>query len=1041
MKTLFFNRFFAVALIIAGALNATLPVLSTAGETSAVSENNSMANGVCRFDFANSSWTFSGKTGGTVLPNVDGVQGAVLQIIADGNTSNSWQYGNFPFDKLREASPQGLAMFRFKARTLGSGSGGMTGPDFCNKDFSFTPEWKTYSIIFPIAKDRTTGTLRLGQWHAKATFQFAEAEIRPIAATMGDCGMGNGEAYNPSEGKYSYSSSFDQLGGSYCGALKFWRCGFNSNRWCFGGRSETLYQFAAPDNGTFFGGELEYTVGYYVSGALKGQYSLDGQNWTDLAAQGSSGTATVQLPELKSPSVWIRFQADEKTNLQMDRFSWTGYTTSQAAQAARDKANASANDAAKENLPPGTATEVVSHAGKTLFWELVSGDGGFPLDFKFSLPTDKPGEQTYETTIQWKDAAGADKSSVVRCSYYVPDYYREDYGYRLDPKAIAYQGLCDAPIWWTESTYKVALTRRAPELAESVDSTSPAAANQAANQASDKQRGIQLAAAGNDYESAQLVVRPNVDTTVELIGTADFKGADGAIIPKENIDVRRVFYHFVEHPTDKTGVRDWWPDALLPLDGPLNAVAGQNSPLWLTVYVPKGTPAGDYLSTIIVKLTPKNESATAQTVFVPVRLKVWGFALPESNTVQTGFGFSPGVAWRYHGVKTDEDRRKIVDLYFQLLGQYRISPYNPVPQDPFSVQFVVDKENPANSHAEIDFTRFDAAFANALNRYHFTGYSLPIQGMGGGTFHERWAPSIKGFKEGTPEFAAMFKSQVEQIQNHFKEKGWLDKCYVYWFDEPDTKDYEFVRGGMNRIKQYAPEIPTFLTEEPSESTIQTEDLGKIDVWCPVTPNYNHEIAEKFKAKGAKFWTYVCCWPHDPYCTEFIDHSAVELRTWLWQTWMYNNQGILIWASNYWTSNTAFPDPKNPQNPYLDPMCYVSGYSTPPGTKRFWGNGDGRLYYPPFSCAQPSEEPNFEKPVPSIRLAMLREGIEDFETLQLLKTKLAAAKDLSDAQRKQYESLLTVPEEITKDLTTFSFTPQPIYQRRAQIAEAIEQLSK
>lgn len=1032
MYTTISKFLFAAVLILAGGLNLTGPVLANAPD----------ANGCCQFDFSDSSWSFSGKTDGTVLDKVEGVEGAVLQIKANGDSSNAWIYRDFPFDRLRNASKQGLGLFRFKARTLGSGSGGMTGPDFCNKDFSFTPEWKTYSIIFPINSNLTTGTLRLGQWHAKATFQFAEAEILPVCATFGDCQLGSGEGYDPAEGRFRFNSAFDTLGGSYCSALKSWRCGFNSNRWCFGGSSEVVYQFNAPEQGTFFGGELEYTVGYFIHGQLKGQYSLDGQNWTDFASQESSGTANAMLPELKAPSVWIRFKAAEKTNLQMDRFSFTGFTTAQAAQAARDKASATGSES-KENLPPGTVTEVVSRSGKTLFWELVRGDGGFPLDFAFELPTDKPGEQTYETEINWKDADGADKSSVVRCTYYVPDYYREDYGYRLDPNAISIQGACGAPIWWTESTYKVAPKRRAPTLDGKVGAKLNALEylNCGQSASASPSQAMRLAAAGNDYESAQLVVRPEVDTTVELLEIADFVGPNGAKIAKENIEARKVFYHFVEHPTDKTGVRDWWPDALLPIDKPFEAQAGQNSPIWLTVYVPKGTPAGEYQSAVTIKLTAKSGTSQPQTAIVPVRLKVWGFALPESNTVQTAFGFSPGTAWRYHGVQSEEDKRKVVDLYFQLLGKYRISPYNPVPMDPFSVKFVVDKDNPANSRAEIDFSRFDEAFANALKQYHFTGFQLHLQGMGGGTFHERWAPSIQGFKEGTPEFTAMFKSQVEQIQNHFKEKGWLDKCYVYWFDEPDTKDYEFVRDGMNRIKKYAPEIPTMLTEEPSEATIDTEDLGKIDIWCPVTPNYNHELAEKFKAKGAKFWTYVCCWPHDPYCTEFTDHSAVELRTWLWQTWKYNTHGILIWASNYWTSGTAFPDPKHPQDPYLDPMCYVSGYSTPAGTKRFWGNGDGRLYYPPLTCAQPSSEPNFEQPVPSIRLAMLREGIEDFETLQVLKSKIQSAKNLTVEQRAKYEALLAVPSEITEDLTTFNFSPQPIYQRRAKIAAALEEISK
>ena len=62
-------------------------------------------------------------------------------------------------------------------------------------------------------------------------------------------------------------------------------------------------------------------------------------------------------------------------------------------------------------------------------------------------------------------------------------------------------------------------------------------------------------------------------------------------------------------------------------------------------------------------------------------------------------------------------------------------------------------------------------------------------------------------------------------------------------------------------------------------------------------------------------------------------------------------------------------------------------------------------------------------------------------LQILKSKLAEAKNLTPQQRQKYESLLTVPEEITSNWTTFNFSPDAIYQRRAAVAEAIEELSR
>jgi len=327
---------------------------------------------------------------------------------------------------------------------------------------------------------------------------------------------------------------------------------------------------------------------------------------------------------------------------------------------------------------------------------------------------------------------------------------------------------------------------------------------------------------------------------------------------------------------------------------------------------------------------------------------------------------------------------------------------------------------------------------HAVKEYGFTNFRLGIQGMGGGTFHARYEPSIAGFKEDTPEYQAMFASQVQQIEAHLREKGWLDMAFVYWFDEPDPKDYEFVANGMKRLEKYAPGLTRMITEQPSG-----EFDAHVNVWCPVSHNYDHAAAEAQRERGERFWWYVCTGPKAPYCTLFIDHPATELRVWLWQTWQRRIVGNLVWQAMYWTSSAAYPD--EPQNPYEDPMGYVSGYSTPKGVKRFWGNGDGRFVYPPLAASAPGisgPDPVFEPPVSSIRWEMLREGIEDYECLYLLRELVAKNRDkLSPQEVKKYEALLEVPESITEDMTTFTTDPAPIYARRAQVAEAIERLAR
>ncbi|MDO4573765.1 MAG: DUF4091 domain-containing protein [Planctomycetia bacterium] len=908
-----------------------------------------------KVDLMQDAWKLNGHAGRR-LESADGVTGPVLEVTGDGTYSNAWILSGVSVKELREAS--GLGLLRFKVRRTAGSGGGMTGMEFANFDIPVTEDWKTITQIFRIPEGTDVSSIRLGQWRASGTLQFAEVALAHVVPTEG---LSSEEVTDGAE--YVFRSQFGRNMSNYSRPLERAQCGFNTDRWCFGGKSALIYRFTAKKCGgeKFYGGTLEYTVGYFVKGTLAAEYSLDGETWESLAVLEKSGTVTASLPEWTEgvAEFRIRFRLLDGGNLQMNRVSLTGKLGGEA---------------------------TVVRRGTTYFWELVEGDSGFPYPNGVSMKA--PGDQTDTLTVTWEDG-GVEKKAVIRCTYYVPDYYREDYGYRLSDD-----------LWWCEATHKVALKRRVPKEADGV---------------------LRLSAAGNDYESLQIVLCPEKDTVL--------KSAKITGLP--NAELRRVYYHFVEHPTDRTGVVAFWPDALVPLEMPWKCQAGKNQPLWLTVYVPEGTPAGTTRGTVTLVTEC---DGVEQTREIPVELRVWGFTLPKENHVATAFGYSAGTAYRYHGVKEASDREKINDAYLRLMSQYRISPYDPTPTVGLPISFVVDREKPENSRAVIDFSQFDPATEAAFTKYHFTHMNLWLPGMGGGTFHSRTEPSIQGFGETTPEYQAMFSSMVRQLEAHFREKGWLDKVYVYWFDEPEAKDYAFVRNGMNRIKKYAPGIRTMLTEEPSKEVIEGELLGKVDIWCPVTPNFNEEMAKKCREKGERFWWYVCCWPHAPYCTEFIDHSAVELRTWLWQSWKYDVVGVLIWTSNYWTSGAAFPD--GAQDPYRDPMCYVSGYSTPPGTKRFWGNGDGRLYYPPLSCAQPSETPNFDAPVPSLRLAMLREGIEDYEMLYLLEERL---KNATPQQRAKYASLLVVPESVTKSMTEFSTLPRPIYEHRAKVAEAIEAL--
>lgn len=748
------------------------------------------------------------------------------------------------------------------------------------------------------------------------------------------------------------------------------------------------------------------------------------------------------------------------------------------------------------------------------------------------------------------------------------DYFNAPYG-ELLPGSTAKVGL-----WWASSGWKISPDKPLPKA---------------------RSNAINVCAARNEAEAAQLVVRPTVTLKDFTLHTAALNGTDGAIIPPENIEVLRVQYVNITLPTDKSSVPGLWPDPLPPLKGPIVLKANKNQPFWIRVKVRRNVPAGIYTGAIV--LVAQNYRAT-----VTLRVEVYDFVLPDRMTCTTAFGFSPGNVFRYQNISDEKHKRQVIEKYWTNFSNHHISPYNPAPLDGIKVTWpnvkppvenkyanweglrIVDNESHSGTGSllvydddqksnvtvsyrplieipagglqvrfwyrtavpdhrfgvtlnhydqdgkwmsgrnndmtlkgngrwqlfealvsdfpkgakfirplirattwtdageltglvwfdevslkdaasgkdlieggdfdiekraklvapaeqlkvRFDFSAWDNAMDRAINHYHFNSFRLSIPGLGGGTFHAISEPSLLGFKEDEPEYPIILESYCKQMEKHLAERGWLDEAYVYWFDEPSPDQYAFVMNGFEKLKRYCPRIPRMLTEQP-ESKLE----GGPNIYCVISNLYRDDASEKRRAFGDKFWWYVCTGPKTPYCTLFIDHPATEMRVWLWQTWQRKIEGILVWQTNYWTSSAAYPDPERPQNPYEDPMGWTSGYSTPKGQKRPWGNGDGRFIYPPLAAADAHPAgPVLDGPVDSIRWEMLRDGIEDYEYLVILEKLLKAKKDkLTALQYKQYSILFDVPEAITKDMTTFTKDPAPIEARRDQIARAIAKLNK
>ena len=548
-------------------------------------------------------------------------------------------------------------------------------------------------------------------------------------------------------------------------------------------------------------------------------------------------------------------------------------------------------------------------------------------------------------------------------------FFRADFGALLpadDP---------ELRVWRAESGWRVSRRRAAPEA---------------------KAGAVEIQVAANEAEAAQLVLTPRraiADARVALAG--DLVAADGARLGAGAVDILRVGYVPVRQPTDRSCVAADHPDPLPPQDAdPWPVPAGENQPFWVRVRPPRGTPPGVYRGELVV-------SADSARRRVPLEVEVFGFSLPDETTCRSQLGVNFDFVVKYQHLASPEEQRVVFDKYLRFFADNRIAPYRPTPEEKkWSVRWEGDVPR-------FDWTEWDAAMAYAMDNYRFNTFRMFLDGLGGGDSNSHVRRAIGGVGDDDPRYAVRMKAYLGEVEAHLREKGWLDKAIVYWFDEPDVKDYPFVRSGFDILREYSPGLVRAVTEEPVEGL-----AGAPNLWCSHTHRlYDHPDAlAAARARGDTIWWYLCWLPKAPYAGLFIDHPAVEMRTWLWQSRAERVTGVLVWLMNRWQSVSLYKNGAL-QNPYLDPMSRHSGDG------KSFGNGDGMLVYPP--------KERISGPVTSIRMEMLRDGIEDYEYFAMLE------------KRNPASPLLEVPKDVSESLTQFSDSPLPIMRHRLRIARAIE----
>ncbi|MFO1501323.1 MAG: DUF4091 domain-containing protein [Verrucomicrobiota bacterium] len=946
-----------------------------------------------------------------------------LRLDGSGQESAAWRSEPIALE------PSGLLSLALHGATCCRGGGALiSGPAEVNRDFPAGEAWTSAGFIFSVPEGVNRSSIRLGHWQANGAVLFDDVELLPVQATHQQAvnGMALGEGERIANGVYQFHPNFAWAGANFHRPLHRSRLTFNSDRWCFAPKAELTYRFALPGLQQT-SALVRVSLNYHAAGVLRIEASPDGLSWSPIAScDGQRRSTNASLPAAFFPAreIFVRLSTpDGPANLQVNTIDYDARLD----QPVADLEGATWFTAVQQAIPELSVQlkSVRPNAGHSLIcldWT-VTNRGRNPITVQPQLASAalRAGECDPQSVLPGASASWAMRGELSRPGSHSVEARFTDGAARLlfagttevsrslllDPRAGR---LLDVPgepaLWWCESGWKIGRDAQAPANGGRHDSA------------------VTITAARGEYEAAQLIIPPGPArlTAMEVTPLRGNHGETASI----QVTLSEVAYLSVSRPTDGSCARGWYPDPLPPLVTPFK-LPPHNQPLWITVHVAREAKAGDYSGELVMTLDQTSRR-------IPLQVHIYDFELPRATHLRSALGLGTDTINRYHGLTDRAQQELVYEKYLANFAEHRISPYSFFAYSPIEVSF--EGEGGAKK-AQVNFTRFDEAATKWLDQARLSSFQLPLRGMGGGTFHSRHVGSLEGFQEGTPEFARLFNDYLGQVADHLRARGWLDKAFTYWFDEPDPKDYSFVVDGMQRIRAAAPGLRRLLTEQP-----ENELLGNVEIWCGLTPEWSREKVAARRAAGEEVWWYVCTGPKSPYVTLFIDHPGLEMRLWPWQSWQYGVQGLLVWETTYWTSPAAFPAPQL-QDPWLDPMGYVSGYDFKAGHVAYWGNGDGRFIYPPRRDYGHDPAPCLDGPVNSIRWENLRDGMEDYEYFWVLQQEVTtlAARHGDAALLAQAKALLVVPDEISTDLTHFTTDPRPLAAHRDRMARLIETLRR
>ncbi|HUW84382.1 MAG TPA: glycoside hydrolase domain-containing protein [Phycisphaerae bacterium] len=253
---------------------------------------------------------------------------------------------------------------------------------------------------------------------------------------------------------------------------------------------------------------------------------------------------------------------------------------------------------------------------------------------------------------------------------------------------------------------------------------------------------------------------------------------------------------------------------------------------------------------------------------------------------------------------------------------------------------------------------------------------------------------------------------LQEWRSQLRDCGLQNDAVVLLADEPPESSIDVCRANAAFFKQYFPELKTWIATRPSAAWADFADVFDV-VTAHSTELYARHSHDEQAARWwrrtrpfpkGEYWWFHSVEPYAPYTNVRMDNLPIEGRVSGWQSALYAVDGYEYFWITDWKANKPSKDVPWPQRA----RQWKTGLS-----------GAGTLCYPQeVACSQ--SEQQCVRPIPSLRLVNLRDGIEDWALLEML------------VPRPDTAGRLPYIAPVTTSLQTFTTKPHTLLAARRKV---------